>query len=525
MKRSMTAFLFFACLLLGSATPSGAQTRGSAADLQKVITDAIQRHQPIADSGVAVAVLQDSKLLFAAGFGLRDRASGQKVDAQTLFATGSLTKAFTSIAVSILAEQGAIGLSVPVNQYLSNFGMQDSEAQKQITLEDVLSHRTGLPRHDALWYLAPFSRAQLLHRLRYLDPNTTPGKGFRKSYEYNSMAYSVPAFVLEAITGDTWETFIKTRILDPIGMANTNLTLDAFQASSNRAKGYFKTIELRLKDFDNIAPAAAINSNILDMANWVLLHLNHGTTASGTKVIDRTLLEKAYDGYIEIEPGAQSGLGWVIQSLQGRRLVSHTGIPDGYSAYVSFMPDNGIGVVVLTNQHYDFQKMFPALVAQEIYSHLLQTTDERTRLISDVAQVLALSASAEGPQISAVGALERSSPATNPASTTAAAISARGFTGRSNDYTGMFSHPAYGDISITMRGAIPYMSYYQAPWPLQTVSLGTLPLAPDLFLVTFRAFGFDRIVPVTFNRNADGDIDKLSLPLEKEVKQIQFLKR
>ena len=532
----MKALLLLVCLLVAAATPSAAQTNSSTADLEQAIADAIRRHQPVGDPGVAVAVLQDRKLLYAGGFGLRDRATALKVDPETLFAIGSATKAFTSMAVCMLAEQGAIALGVPITQYLPDFGMQDPDAQARMTLEDILSHRGGLPRHDALWYLAPFSRAQLFHRLRYLDANTKPGKGFRKAFDYNSMTYSAAAFVLEAVAGEAWETFVKNRIIDPLGMARSSLALAAFQASANRAKGYFKDVELPLKDFDNIAPAAAINSNALEMARWVLLHLNHGVTAAGTRIIDLASLEKMYAGYIGMGGGAESGLGWVIQSVQGRRLVSHTGIADGYSVYVSFMPDDGLGVVVLTNQHFDFNapapKFFPALVATEIYVHLRQALKEHTAAIGDVAHAQA-----------SVG-MERAHPAGPPAangqssggahppagsvdagSAAAPGISMRGYTGRPSDYAGVFSHPAFGDISITVRGDIPYMSYYSAPWALQKLALGTLPVVPDLFLVSFRASGFNRLVPITFNRNAAGEVDKLSFPLEKEVKPIQFGKR
>jgi len=397
----MKALLFFIGLLLGAATPSAAQTTGATTALEQVIAAAIQRHQPFDDTGVAVAVLQDRKLLYKGGFGIRDRASGQKVEPETMFAVGSATKAFTSMALSMLADQGRIRLDVPVNQYLRDFAMQDSDAQAEMTLEDILSHRTGLPRHDALWYLTPFTRAQLYHRLRYLDPNTKPGTGFRRSWEYNSMTYSVAAFVLEAVTGERWEAFVKSRILDPLGMAKTNLTMAAFQADPYRAKGYFRKVlpapalvEMPLKDFDNIAPAAAINSNVIEMAEWVRLHLNHGVTADGTRLIDRALLEKMYDGYIAIpDGGGQSGLGWAVQSLQGKRLVSHAGIPDGYFAYVSFMPDDGLGVVVLTNQNYDFflpklKQAVPALIAADIYAHLLQVSSAATRSMAEAAGVV-----------------------------------------------------------------------------------------------------------------------------------------
>jgi CubicO group peptidase (beta-lactamase class C family) len=526
----MKALLLFTGLLLGAATPSAAQTTSSTTALEQAIAAAIQRrYQPITDVGIAVAVLQDRKLLYAGGFGLRDRGSAEKVEPATMFAVGSATKAFTSMALSMLAEQGTIRLDVPVNRYLRDFAMQDADAQAEMTLEDILSHRTGLPRHDALWYLTPFTRAQLYHRLRYLDPNTKPGTGFRRSWEYNSMTYSVAAFALEAVTGQSWEGFVKARILNPLGMAKTNFTIKAFQAEPNHAKGYFRKmlspqppmmIEMPLKDFDNIAPAAAINSNVLEMAEWVRLHLSHGVTADGTRLIDRASLEKMYVGYVAIPSGGQSGLGWAVESLQGKRLVSHTGIPDGYFAYVSFMPDDGLGLVVLTNQNHDFVPPgLPVLLAGDIYAYLLQASSDATRSVAAAAAALPAQTEQSGADQQVAAAQPSDAASAEPAAPV------RGYTGLPSDYAGLFSHPGYGDISITVRGGTPYMSYYQAPWPLQKVTVGTVQGVPDLFAVPFHAFGYDRFVPVTFNRNAIGEVDKLTFPLEKEVKPIQFIKR
>ena len=140
-------------------------------DLERIVRDAVRDFQPVSDSGIAIAVIKDRQLYYTGGFGLRDRRSSAKVDPDTFFGIGSATKAFTSMAISMLAAQNAnLRLDVPIKQYLADFAMKDPEAGDKMTLEHLLSHRSGLPRHDALWYLGPFTRSQLYYRLGYLEP-------------------------------------------------------------------------------------------------------------------------------------------------------------------------------------------------------------------------------------------------------------------------------------------------------------------------------------------------------------------
>jgi CubicO group peptidase (beta-lactamase class C family) len=474
--------------------------------LKQIIADSVQRHQPVPDAGIAVAVMQDRKLLYSDGFGLRDRTSKDRVDVDTVFAIGSATKGFTSMAMAILSERQAVDLGAPIKRYLPDFSMQDTAAG-DMTLEDVLSHRTGLPRHDALWYLAPFSRLQLLHHLRFLDPNRAPGKGYRNAFEYNNMTYSAAAYVLEAVTGVRWEEFVKANILDKLQMSKTSFTLVDFVAEPNRAKGYLGKDELAPHDFDNIGPAAALNSNVRDLANWALLHLNRGTTASGTKVVDAASLEMMYDRFIDVD-AAQSltyGLGWFVDRSQGKRLVYHGGDGEGYTAYLSFMPDDGLGVVALTNQHTLLKVVpFAQKVAGDIYEYL-QSKGGKFRMAVNLFHTNLVELATISPAIE-LGLLQ---PTAAPAP----------FTGTPSDYIGIYSHEGYGDLSIGMRGNNLWISYYRHEWPLTQI-------ANDLYYCSFVAFGMPfPIVPVVFNRTLSGQVEKVTLPLEKEVKPIQFLRR
>jgi CubicO group peptidase (beta-lactamase class C family) len=464
-------------------------------DFEKVVRDAIAAVQPVADSGVAVAVLKDGKLCFSGGFGLRDRAAAKAVDSQTVFAVGSATKAFTSMVLSMYAGTRAISLSDPVMTYLPDFQMQEGRTSTDMTLVDILSHRTGLPRHDPLWYLGPFTRSQLYYRLRYLAQ--IPG-AFRTTFLYNNIMYSMAGHLLASHSGTSWEDFVQKHILDPLHMADTTFTLAAMLQSANYAKGYIKQVEVPLKDFTNIGPAGEINSNVIDMAKWVRLFLDKGVAPDGTVLIDPARLEHMYTGLTNVGNGrTQYGMGWYVDEVSSHRHIFHNGTADGNTAYVSFMPDRGLGVIVLTNQHCttDLIGKWPDKVAEPIYDYLLNGQ---------------LAARVRLPELPAFDdGIDVQGP-WSPATSTVAAAPA-------GDYVGMFSDDGYGDMAVSQRGAGLEISYYGTSWPLQHAT-------GDVFVFNIHAFASDFKVPVMFSRDI-GKVVALHIPFQKGVDPVAFTKR
>lgn len=464
--------------------------------LKRLISDAIHEFQPIDDSGIAVAVIRDRKLYFAEGFGFRDRELKTKVDANTFFAIGSCTKAFMSVLACLFAQDGEISLDQPIRNYLPDFGLKDQTATAELTLEKILSHRTGLPRHDALWYLGPFSRPELYYRLRYLDP--IPSAFKNEQFLYNNIMYMVSGYVLESLFG-SWEAAIKTRIFSQLGMLKTTLTSSDLTTEHNYAKGYEKDLKLPVKDFVNIGPAAEINSTILEMTKWVLMFLSNGAGPGGETFINQIYLQKIYREYVRTGTDVHYGLGWFLGKIQGRRLLFHQGDADGYSAYVSFMPDDGLGVIALTSQHCtkDLVGVWPDKIAARIYDYLLNkgTTDQITlpaglghyRLFDEIE-----------PKVSSVQAVQI------PA-----------------EYTGMFSNPGYGDICIGKIGEQLCFSYYNNTWPMVQIS-GT-------FYIKVWAFGEYQTAPILFHTTS-GKVDYLSIPFDPVLfkqtgKMVDFTKR
>ena len=300
--------------------------------------------------------------------------------------------------------------------------------------------------------------------------------------------YGVAGHLLEMLFGTSYEDILEGHIFGPLEMTATSLSLADLTGSANYAKGYEKADELPLKDFDNIGPAAEINSNVLDMAKWVQLFLRKGLSSNGSVLISQTALEQhMYAPLIGTDDGHGTGygLGWYIgaikSQLSDKRIIFHPGDADGNSAYVSFMPDDGLGVVVLTNQHCtpDLVEIWPNKVATAIYDHLLH---------GQVTGQLVLPPR-PGQAVAVADAAPIAAPAVAPA------IAAPG------DYTGMFSNPGYGDMAVSRSGNNLNISYYGLTWPLQ-------PLTDTIFRFDVLAFGtdFQGVRPV-LSRGGTGAIE------------------
>ena len=318
--------------------------------------------------------------------------------------------------------------------------------------------------------------------------------------------YGIAGHLLEMLFGVSYEDILEGHIFGPLQMTATSLSLADLTASANYAKGYEKADEIPLKNWDNIGAAAEINSNVLDMAKWVQLFLRKGLSSDGSVLIGQTALEHMYAPLIGTDDGHGSGygLGWYVGTVQSqlsdKRIVFHPGDADGNSAYVSFMPDEGLGVIVLTNQHCttDLVEIWPNRVATAIYDHLLH---------GQLTGQLVLPPR-PAPAVAAADAAPIAAPAVAPA------IAAPG------DYTGLFSNPGYGDMAVSRSGNNLNISYYDQTWPLQ-------PLTDTLFRFDVLAFGTDFPVFVKFVRGSNGAIESFAAPLviQPVVILIPFVKR
>jgi len=312
--------------------------------------------------GFAIAIVKDDKVVFTKGYGVREVGKTTPVDEHTLFAIASNSKAFTSAALAILVDEKKLNWDDKVTKYLPDFQMYDPYATREMTVRDLLSHRSGLITFggDLLWYQTTYKPEEVLYRVRYLKPTFS----FRARYGYQNIMFLAAGMIVEKITGKSWDAFIKERFFVPLGMTSSNTSIKEFKANGNVATphndktGVNKPIQY--DNVDNAAPAAAINSCVADLAQWMRLQLGRGTI-DGKTIFSRQRSWEMWQPNIAIpisEAGAQFnptrhfnlyGLGWALSDYHGRKIVSHGGGLDGMISQTALIPEENLGVVVLTN--------------------------------------------------------------------------------------------------------------------------------------------------------------------------------
>lgn len=308
--------------------------------------------------GVAVAVVQRGEVLATFASGQRDVAHSLPVDADTLFAIGSSTKAFTTCLLAMLVDDGRLDWEAPVRRWLPDFALTDTNIAERMTPRDLVTHRSGMPRHDLVWYGADVPRAELVARLRHLPLS----HDLRTDFQYNNLMFVAAGHLAERLTGNPWEDAVRTRILTPLGMTRTGFRVAAMQQDADHAVPYRKhagrVVATPYRDITAVGPAGSINSSVREMANWVALQLQGGEF-HGKRLLAAA---SAADLHVVRMPtaGPATGddadvldigyaLGWMVDVYRGHRRVHHGGNIDGFSAMVSLLPDDGFGFVVLTN--------------------------------------------------------------------------------------------------------------------------------------------------------------------------------
>jgi CubicO group peptidase (beta-lactamase class C family) len=322
--------------------------------------------------GIAVGVVEKRQLVYARGFGYRDVEKRLPMTPDTIVPLGSATKAFTATAVALLADQGKITLDAPVSSYLPDFSLEDPAASARVTVRDLLTHRSGLPRHDFFWYRAPFSRDELYYRLRFLEPSRGP----RRRWRYNSLMFVVAGRIVERISGESWESFVQTEILDPLGMRRTPLSTEAMANDSDHASPYalrdgkVQRIPM-LEHLSAIAPAGAVQSTVRDLARWITFHATRAPALLGEEMwreLHRPQAEMPASGDAEVQQPFYA-LGWIHECYRGHPVVVHNGAIDGFTVHLGFLPETGQGIILLANR--DAAREALTALAYSAYDRLL----------------------------------------------------------------------------------------------------------------------------------------------------------
>jgi len=305
--------------------------------------------------GVAVAIVRNDSVIFAKGYGVRDINKGGAVDENTLFVIASCSKAFTTAALSMLADQRKIAWDDQVVKYLKDFQMYDPWVTKEITIRDLVTHRSGLETFsgDIMWLGSNYDRKEVIRRARYLKPTSS----FRTRFGYQNIMYSAAGEVIPAVTDTTWDDFIKARILTPLGMKRSVTRISELVKMDNIASAHQfrggKTSVIGYYPVDNVAAAAAINSSVSEMAQWIRLQLGKGAI-NGKRLISTRYINEMWSNQFAIGNG-NYGLGWNVNYFKGKKIVSHGGGMPGMISEVCLIPEDNIGFVILTNLDCNFK--------------------------------------------------------------------------------------------------------------------------------------------------------------------------
>lgn len=310
--------------------------------------------------GMAIAVVKDDKIVYAKGYGLREVGKTAPVDENTIFAIGSSSKAFTAASIAMLVDEGKLKWDDPVTKYLPGFQLFDPYVTRQMTVRDMLAHRIGLERGDQLWYATAYSREEILRRVRFLEPSSS----LRSRFGYQNIMFLAAGEIVPSVTKKSWDDFVAERIFAPLGMKNSGTSIKTLSNSNDvstphvKIEGKLEPVAWRL--IDNIAPAGSINSSVVDMAQWVRLHLGKGKF-DGKQIVSEAAVKEMQTpqtiirieaNYPIIYPDAHFlnyGLGWFLSDFRGKKLVEHGGAIDGMRAFVAMVPEENVGVVILTN--------------------------------------------------------------------------------------------------------------------------------------------------------------------------------
>jgi CubicO group peptidase (beta-lactamase class C family) len=454
--------------------------------------------------GMAAAVIKDGEILFEGELGLRDVKQNRNVTKDTLFAIGSASKAFTSLAIAMLVEEGILDFDAPIKKYIPEFEMKNKYAGEHITLRDMLCHRSGLPRHDMVWLdntsLIP---KDLVAKMKHLDLS----KDFRETWQYNNLMYIIIGYVIELVTKMSWSEFIKARIFEPLGMNNSNFSVEVSKKSSDYSLPYalkgngVQPIEFR--NLDQAQPAGGINSTLTDMIKWLMFHLEKGKV-NGTQIVSEKNILQMHSTQIpcKLVPWdfnevqfSSYGLGWFVESYRGRKHVHHAGNIDGFSSYVSFLPDENLGIVILSNTNTPFwtipitYSIYDRILGDELVDWSGMIKSEFTKAMESMTNVNKTEIQSQEEDIKPSHSID--------------------------NFTGMFENPGYGTIHIERQGECLNLIYNNVEYRLKHIH-------DDIFTMTMNEI---YNITINFYGSSKKSIDYVSIPFEQSVKEIQFKKR
>jgi len=452
--------------------------------------------------GLSIAIVKNDSVIFLKGYGYRDINKKIPVNGKTLFGIASCTKAFTCTALGILVDRNKLNFNKLVKEIIPEFKLSDDYATNHITVRDLITHQSGLPRHDRLWYMSPLSRYELMQRMQYLEMS----KDLHQTYQYNNLMYVVAGIVIEKIENTTWEDFVKKNILIPLEMKNTYLSINDLMNNENHALPYGEILgkidTIPYCNLDAAGPCGSINSCAEDMAKWLAINMNSGKYKNTTIISENTLKEihspqilssKTID-YDELYYSLY-GMGWGINKYRDHLLYSHSGSIDGYASLVTFLPKEKLGIVILTNLEGN---TIHRTIAYYIFDKFLGLEPinwfERAKERDQKNKISEENSLKKDDSLK----VKNTKPSHNLSS-----------------YVGEYDNPAYGKVSVKLENGKLKLYYNNYSYDLEHYHY-------DVFIAN-KPDWQDR-KKIKFEMNKNGEINTLLIPFEPTVNDITFRK-
>jgi CubicO group peptidase (beta-lactamase class C family) len=309
---------------------------------------------------LAIAVVKDDSLVFAKGYGVLEAGKSQPANEHTRFAIGSTTKAMTSASLAMLVDEGKIHWDDHVSDYIPELQLYDSYASHELTIRDLLTHRTGLPGTDLFWARWHYTLPEVIRGLRYIKPESS----FRSNWSYQNVMYALSGTIVERVSGMSWEAFVRSRIFAPLGMNESETLVSEIAGKPNVSVPHYLVGDsvrvVPMRSTDLIAPAGSVWSSVSDMSKWMRFILDSGRVgdkrlikASTFRELITPQIQAPMDEYPALQLSRPDyfsyGLGWFIQDYAGQHVWMHTGSIDGQCAIIGLMPNEHLGVYVLEN--------------------------------------------------------------------------------------------------------------------------------------------------------------------------------
>lgn len=351
-KPIMKKFIFCSLTVLFSFA-GNTQTIGNHTEFNTYVKNAVDSFEL---PGLTIAIVKEGEIAFENAYGYKDLNSKTALNSESVFAIASLSKAFTAAAIGVLVDEGKLNWTDRVDEYIPSFRLSDEYVASQLTIEDLLCHRSGFNTFDGdlLWYGTNYSREEIIQRFEKYKMSYD----FRTKYGYQNIMFIIAGEVVKEVSGMSWEDFMEKRIFEPLEMKHSYATFKGFQSESNKALPHTKGELDDIRSYDNSGGAAAISSNVVDLTHWITMWLNGGIYKDDT-LLSKSTHAKLLEMHTPIAPSSfdqQNGTafkgytqGWFVMNYGNQKVAYHGGGLPGYISKIFILPSEGIGGIILSN--------------------------------------------------------------------------------------------------------------------------------------------------------------------------------